>query len=1815
MSDRKSILPSLFLAFLLVGSVLLVMPTEAFPTTPKQRAAAVTALGDDAPTGAFQVRATENRFWLRSDPTADAGFYTNAATLSGAAFDSNAPTDVDCVPEHVANTVQASALCSGTVRVAKIDKAGNTARFPMPESLAAEDTYHLLRITGKVLAGCDAGPLSYSVPGTQQPLASLGGITLTVIAQKQSGGAWVDARTLGSTRLVPDGYIWSKDLDVDQPSQFPYSVQMFRGTSTQGDFAQLTGPAVEPGERLLAQYSVGTADVQCFLYYGVQLTCNVCLNILTGGRTEYSEVTLSTDAARVALYTTDPEGNPVTGFPSADSIDSSERRIVVEALYASAFGPGIMPQLIEQRHANVRLQDLDKAQYLYYVDNVDGVNCISSAFPCGGFPQEFNTQHIRLISSRADNLYPEPDVEQDLGSSVLRRSYVFAYNATQPDVKRLQPEFYSNTDKWSLNGPLAAIGGKGITFELIPGESLTHLVNPKETTQFSFIVKNIGSQTDVVTVTAAEPGGGWTATVLGGGKYLLPAGSRAIGQVEITPPPSAVAGSRSVVLRASSSFADVPDPATFTLTTTLTDTVTHGVQIASDLDTFAVKQGATKGFPITVGNLGSGRESFVVIPSVPSNVQGYTITVNPASLQLVAGGRQQLTVTIKAPAETPTITSWTLGLTAVAVGDSTVADRIDPIVSLVPVEGLLADILEPGVARKLRQQAEECNESALQDFNNENGFDFPSCQAATATPIGNQGIGHIEVDEDFDDSAIFRITLHNVGDVAESYRAEGFWDLSADGVDDVAFCDGAGNSPDGIPDGWRFNWDTGVGSGVPAGRQMDGLGRYNGGFSGRYQLSPSTAPLVVPAHSSKDVYLEIGHVFLGCEGGLLVGLPPEYWVAPDVPVSPTYSSTAKMVVTMTSLNDPAKLISFPAQAVVDAPGVLRGNQVYSGGTHLPAVEAVNTTVARTLLSGSATMDIRAINKGNEHDDLTVSVAGDPRWSHRLVVIDSAPKGKLCDLPAGDSSGQTMLCPDMGVYDEMRIQVVATPGPLVRVGDVDTITVKVASGDAPGIERSLSLAAQATGTFVFNTAPLGSVSRSVAPGASVSFPFVIQNSGTSGDSYRMSLLSGSNDWKPVLSSSAPVFVPSGFTIPAHLTVTAPIGSPVGTTDVFRIQVESVGNLAKRTFEVTPTVQAAGGLLVNVKDGQDVLIPTRGVETPITVQAVPAAGSASGSAIFTVDRQSLPPGWTVDQASITAPFSTAVNNPTVSEATFKVTAPANALGTAHGILHIDAVTTGSTVLRGATDVNLNLASTFGLQLNVTNGDKQVIAPGGPAVFNLTLKNLGLGADTVRMANSVLPSGWTLFFTPPAVTLGPLEAVDVQVTLRAPTTAQPADIASVIIFAASVNDAGTLVSLPLSAQVGYNAIVAKATGPIPKGAPQETLVQVINVTNNGTLPDQIRLGAVLDTLGLADHVKVTLEPALVSLKPNETIQVTLSQVLGHRIPGNISLQTTVVARSLLDERPEALRARASLPVAGRVLPYAALDINGDGAIEYAVDRNDAAADGFEQFRASLTPGARPLGAPDLAAFLRDEARESFSSDVTLENGTVVRVVDLKIDGDKDGKRDLFVDKDGDNQPDYYWDPDANKASPIEFRKDINGDQVPESFVDTSGDGKLDAVYDLTRGVFTPVIQIDVDGDGELDYVVDKNGNSLVDQDETVLYTRDGALLIVQKIDVDGDGRLDQVFDVDGDGTPDYFIPAGTTEGVDIALRDVNGDGTQDWTFDGDGDGRRESYYDPVTGKAHVIDAAGHFGDALKEYWYIGALFAIVLGLFVALVLVTRR
>lgn len=1815
MSARR-VLPALILAFLMGASILSVHPTAAFPVTGSQSQAVQAAFQDTlAPYNAWQRRVDSTAFYLGSSSTKqdappvpwstgsvpDANMTPIKPTVE-IGIEYNGPlgpmqTETEAASDPNDRQV---ALVTGDVNaplIGTVVPATSKAEFPMTAASMPVDEVQLYALRVVAFAACNERAL-----GTNDDAfgdTPTGGIRAHVDWERRDGANWTRVE-----RLTTDGR-GNENLLLMPGLPIPDLVQEYIGSLGIGDSLRQEGAKLVAGtDRLVLRLELPSNDVgaRCVVHYG---TADF-----------QSRLEVTANSARINGFIQNVAGEHATALPSASNADSSTRRFTVQTLQATPWGSA-GAQALAMR-ANVRLYDLTSQEYVNWVDDTDDAE-----------PRERDIRIFEMVGE------PKKDL---LSPTVARRSYEFQYPAGYPDGA-IQAEMYSLTEGWELQVDTVRLGGKGIDFKAASGEVATHLVNPGEPTEFGFLVRNTGAADDIVTVGATDMPAGWTARVLGGGRFFVKAGGFAQGSVEVTPPTAATGGSQAVTLTASSSFSDVPNPPSLTFTTQLTDTLVRKLDILSDAGVFQLRPGQEKGYSVTVRNLGTARDSVVIVPSFPANIQGWTIRTNPSSMQIPAGGLTEVQVLLTAPQTVATNTTFPLGLTAIEVGNSAVSDRVDVTVSILGLEGLLASLYDADAPRELREPGDDVCQGGdtgtlVCPGQGDPGSQVPPPPPPLPPPTGFVNTGQNIPDTDFDDSVLFRLPVQNLGDSASRFHVEAYWDRDVQGFVDSTTCNNnfiLDDASDGVPDGWVFTYEQGVGDTIgrvggglvpkdanpPRGeRSFEDGSQDLVGFSGYYQLNTTANPLVVPARTTRAVYFELGY--------LTVDPCPANDAPPELDEG-SWSGVADLVVLIDNLDHPSQKSTVRLHATLTPAGLPSGVNRYAAQRNDVDVEMAPgaPTSLATLRTSEAVFDLVAVNKGNEKDGLRIAVTGNENWDHTIVIpLNSSVPSTLKCLPATGSS--TVTCANAGAFDEVHFKVKAKPKEgKVAIGDRDSMTVTVFSTDSPGLTDTQSLVARAAGTLVFTAKVLGGTTRNVAAGSSVAFPLDVANDGTGADSYRVTVTQASRDgWKPVVSTSAPLFVPAGYHVPAFVTVTAPAGTPAGTQAEFTVQVESVNGVQRQTFQLVAVSTAPGALSLAGANGQDVLLTAREVAQDVTIVATKATGAPGENVTFHVDPDSLPGDWKFDDGEgdsdkdiVRTLAVTAGSTLPRATATFKVIAPADALGTGRAILHVDASTNGAPVLRAATDVSLDLVSTTGVRLDLENETTQTIAAGGPALYNLTVSNLGLGGDTVTLASSQLPAGWTLVLNPPSATLGPLEALDVLAKLSAPVTAKPGDQATVVLFASSALDPGQVASQVLRAQVGFNALATDLLGEGLYGAPQETLSRTLNVTNTGTLPDDVVLRAVLDTTGLRNAVNLSVAPARLALKPGQTEQVTYSITLGPDVPSGASVQATVRAASLLDPRPEAARANSSEVVTTRVLTFQALDVNGDRIVEYAVSRDRDASNGFEEFKASTTPGGRPLSVPDLARFLRDDARALFERDVTLANGTVQRVLVYTIDGDGDGKRDHFLDGDGDGQPDYYWDPDANKASPIEFRKDVNGDQAPESFVDTDGDGKLDATFDLTRGTFTKVLQVDVDGDGQLDYVVDKDGDGEVDQDETVLYTRTGGLLIVQKVDVDGDGGLDQVFDTDGDGNPDYFIPAGSTESVPITMKDVTGDGTMDWTFDGDNDGRKESYYDPATGESHTIDAAGHLADAIREYWYIGALFGVVLVLFVALVLVTRR
>ncbi|MHB8633474.1 MAG: hypothetical protein ACYDBQ_05820 [Thermoplasmatota archaeon] len=335
-------------------------------------------------------------------------------------------------------------------------------------------------------------------------------------------------------------------------------------------------------------------------------------------------------------------------------------------------------------------------------------------------------------------------------------------------------------------------------------------------------------------------------------------------------------------------------------------------------------------------------------------------------------------------------------------------------------------------------------------------------------------------------------------------------------------------------------------------------------------------------------------------------------------------------------------------------------------------------------------------------------------------------------------------------------------------------------------------------------------------------------------------------------------------------------------------------------------------------------------------------------------------------------------------------------------------------------------------------------------------------------------------------------------------------------------------------------------------------------------------------------------------------------------------------------------------QILDYVAADVDADGLPEYAIDRNKNPADGYEQFRENLIAGGVVTRAVSLCNFLLPDVR----AQKCPNNATTYFV-----DGDGDGKADFFLDTNGGGLPTVYFHPDklctGNTVQNLTLALDVidhpgETTPLPEYFLDLGSldgsscpDGRLDHWFDLATGTFGKLIPTYADSDNYLDYVVDLNGNGVMDFGEPVIFggPAGGVSKIQLYADMNGDGKLDTVIFVPGAKQnacaptkdnpkficpgiePQTFIPNGNTTSIAICLVDVTGDGVADWTYDSHGrdchnsDVKADSYYDPVTHEAGYIHPESVLWHNVIKYWYVGALFVVVLALFVILVVVTRK
>jgi len=717
-------------------------------------------------------------------------------------------------------------------------------------------------------------------------------------------------------------------------------------------------------------------------------------------------------------------------------------------------------------------------------------------------------------------------------------------------------------------------------------------------------------------------------------------------------------------------------------------------------------------------------------------------------------------------------------------------------------------------------------------------------------------------------------------------------------------------------------------------------------------------------------------------------------------------------------------------------------------------------------------------------------------------------------------------------------------------------------------------------------------------------------------------------------------------------------------------------------VLPPYESLDTLVGGVTIDHTAVTALQGQVTPFSLTVYSAPDEDLGDLRFEIDPGTLPDGWELvcptasEPAGCQAPFnnpswdlrSAAVSPLGGEEATarFFLKVPATELSTSRTAI-------GVTVFNEAAasdpeepvahhDVEINLATVYGVSVDTApvradqGGNVKIAPPGEPPQepHMVRVTNTGLSPATVLLSTSDFPTEWQVT-TEPSVYLGPGESQEVEVNMVSPIAGRTGSEATIRFFATVQEDPTKVASVTLVTRIGEYGLEVDGTDATQFLAPHESGNFQVQVANIGSLKDDVELtvtvpsaykgrtlvqwdGGTCDSFKTKDPDSSTSDGCVVLGVEPETGRLVNFQVIigGEQLPAGTVVPLTVTAKSLDAPVPGPL---CGLPGADptecpdtsftlvtdtlrmEFVPYVGLDVDDDGLLEFAIDRDGDRLNGYEEFRESLDPGSLGAGVetrrPDMAQFLTDEAYQS-KIEIVQVDGQPEERFNYFIDGDDDGRWDFFLDLDKDQLPDVYMDPDARYSTPLNLSRDVSDplDGVAEYFIDMNGDGLFDRYFDITLGVFGTMFQIDVDDDGYIDYVIDQNRNGETDDNEPILFGGPaGIVRSLLKIDIDGNGKLDEVYDEDGDGDPDYFIPAGSTKRVKISVRDVNRDGRDDWAFDGDGDGREDSYYDTKDGKAYLIDEQSAFMRSLQQFWYVGVVFALVLVLFVVLVAVTRR
>lgn len=723
------------------------------------------------------------------------------------------------------------------------------------------------------------------------------------------------------------------------------------------------------------------------------------------------------------------------------------------------------------------------------------------------------------------------------------------------------------------------------------------------------------------------------------------------------------------------------------------------------------------------------------------------------------------------------------------------------------------------------------------------------------------------------------------------------------------------------------------------------------------------------------------------------------------------------------------------------------------------------------------------------------------------------------------------------------------------------------------------------------------------GELVGYTVELENQGGSLDGYDVSvsgLPAGTNAF----------FVPTSPLVPARETGTGVLlvelgdDVPVGNIP-FSATFTSQGNTAvSRAQGFNLNVIERGPELVEAMPATLTLAPEFRTSGDLigTVRYVVEQNGGTSAAQWAIDQALIPDGWTVTPSSGDVVY----NNGRFIQSV-EIRAPADTVSGSHGSL----------LFKIDDDVySYSLVNALSAQAGIVldgPADDVLVAIGGATEVEFTVTNADVLSDNIDLDVLAAPEGWGILFEQPRLTVAGKEIGESRLRVLVPGDEELGVTRSVLLQATSVRDPSQTDLLQLQFTTGESLVELTLEAVERLVGPQDLLTVNVGIENIGLLRDTYTL-----RLGPNDVDASLLTPDFSPSQHDLLSGETGQSLLTFTVPDDFD-STSVISIPVEAVSGEGNVVRGAGEFVFELLPYRAVDVDGDGRMEYAVDRDGDLTPGFESFEENLSgEGVQTVALVPEDSF-SDDALASYIVTVTeeVDNETVeYQFLDYMLDLDGDGKVDFLLDMEGNGLATHVYDPDQDIVNAIDLQRDVDGDGFLDLFINTDDDAFYEAVYNPVTGEVYNLILEDANNDDFLDYVVDTNGNEEIDEGEVVLLGgQDRIIGITERLDVDGDGKLDVLVDDDADGQPDYFLSNGRGDPIAIELRDVTDDGVKDWTFDSDGNGRTDSYYDPVTKQSGDIDEANAFLQGLLDYWYIGLLLGMVLILFGVLLAVTRK